>query len=72
MIVPILKIFSPKKLKKLAILTQNKAKFCKIFYYNIGFYANCRKSPKIVIIASTPGSTPTTSEFSTTTTTPAL
>jgi hypothetical protein len=59
----ILKIFSPKKIaKKLAFLTQNKAKLCKIliialfFEKNAIFFAeNCRKSPKIVIITSTPG-----------------
>jgi hypothetical protein len=34
----ILKIFSPKKFaKKLAFLTQNKAKLCKNFDHNIGF-----------------------------------
>jgi hypothetical protein len=57
----IFKIFSPKNsAKKLAFLTQNKAKLCK---YNIGFFEknanffaeNCQKSQKIVIITSTPG-----------------
>jgi hypothetical protein len=33
------KIFSPKNLaKKLAFLSQNKAKICKNFYHNIGFW----------------------------------
>jgi hypothetical protein len=48
--------------KKLAFLTQNKAKLCKIwiitliFEKNVNFFAeNCRKSPKSVIITSTPG-----------------
>jgi hypothetical protein len=36
--VMILKIFSPKKIaKKLAFLTNNKAKLCKNFDHNIGF-----------------------------------
>jgi hypothetical protein len=61
--VMILKIFSPKNsAKKLAFLTQNKAKLCKIWIIpNIGvwekrqfFAENCRKSQKIVIITSTP------------------
>jgi hypothetical protein len=60
--VMIFKIFSPKNsAKKLAFLTQNKAKVCKIliitlvFEKNAIFFAtNCRKSPKIVIITSTP------------------
>jgi hypothetical protein len=59
----IFKIFSPKNsAKKLAFLTQNKAKLCKIliitlvFEKNANFFAeNCRKSQKIVIITSTPG-----------------
>jgi hypothetical protein len=58
----IFKIFSPKKLaKKLAFLTQNRAKLCKIliitlvFKKNAKFFAeNCQKSQKIVIITSTP------------------
>jgi hypothetical protein len=58
----ILKIFSPKiSAKKLAFLTQNKAKICEIliitlvFEKNANFFAeNCRKSQKIVIITSTP------------------
>jgi hypothetical protein len=58
-----LKYFRPKKLqKKLAFLTQNKAKFWKkliitlVFEQNANFYAeNCRKSQKIVSITSTPG-----------------
>jgi hypothetical protein len=57
----ILKIFSQKNLaKKLACLTQNKAKFCKIliitlvFEKNAIFFAkNCQKSQKIT---STPAS----------------
>jgi hypothetical protein len=60
--VMILKIFSPKKsAKKLAFLTQNKAKLCKnliitlFFEKNANFLTeNCRKSQKIVIITSTP------------------
>jgi hypothetical protein len=59
----IFKIFSPKKFsKKLAVLTQNKAKLCKIliitlvFEKNAIFLAeNCQKSPKIVTKTSTPG-----------------
>jgi hypothetical protein len=46
----------------LAFLTRNKAKMCKIlmitlvFEKNANFIAeNCQKSPKIVIITSTPG-----------------
>jgi hypothetical protein len=42
--VMILKIFSPKKsAKKLAVLTQNKAKLCKILIKTLAFF-----SPKIV------------------------
>jgi hypothetical protein len=60
--VMIFKIFLPKNsAKKLAFLTQNKAKLCKIwiitlmFEKNAYFFAeNCRKSQKIVIITSTP------------------
>jgi hypothetical protein len=60
----IFKIFSPKKSAKiLAFLTQNKTKFGKsliitlVFEKNANFFAeNCRKSQKIVIITSTPGS----------------
>jgi hypothetical protein len=58
----IFKIFSPKKsAKKLAFLTRNKAKLCKIliitlaFDKNANFFAvNCQKSQKIVIITSVP------------------
>jgi hypothetical protein len=58
----ILKIFSPKlSAKKLAFLTQNKAKLCKnliitlVFEKNANFFAeNWQKSLKIVIITSTP------------------
>jgi hypothetical protein len=61
----IFKIFSPKNSeKKLAFLTQNKAKLCKmliitlVFEKNANFFAeNCQKSQKIVIITSTPGHT---------------
>jgi hypothetical protein len=61
--VMIFKIFLPKNsAKKLAFLTQNKAKLCKIliitlvFVKNANFFAeNCQKSQKIVIITSTPG-----------------
>jgi hypothetical protein len=60
----ILKIFSPKNLaKKMAFLTQNKAKFWKnliitlVFEKNANFFVeNGRKSQKNVIITSTPGS----------------
>jgi hypothetical protein len=56
-------IFSPKNsAKKLAFLTQNKAKLCKkfiitlVFDKNANFFAeNCQKSQKIVIITSVPG-----------------
>jgi hypothetical protein len=56
-------IFSPKNsAKKLAFLTQNKARLCKmliitlVFEKNANFFAeNCQKSQKIVIITSTPG-----------------
>jgi hypothetical protein len=55
-------IFSPKNsAKKLAFLTQNKAKLCKIwiitlvFEKNANFFTeNWQKSQKIVIITSTP------------------
>jgi hypothetical protein len=58
----ILKIFSLKKnCKKLAFLTQNKAKLSKIliitlvFEKNANIFAeNCQKSQKTVIITSTP------------------
>jgi hypothetical protein len=58
----ILERFLLKKIaKKLAFLTQNKAKLCKImiitlvYKKNGNFFAeNCQKSPKIVIITSTP------------------
>jgi hypothetical protein len=60
--VMILKIFSPKNsATKLAFLTKNKAKLCKILTITlvceknaIFFAENCRKSQKIVIITSTP------------------
>jgi Ni,Fe-hydrogenase III small subunit len=60
--VMIFKIFSPKTIaKKLAILSQNKAKLCKfliitlVFEKNANFFAeNWRKSQKIVIITSAP------------------
>jgi predicted secreted acid phosphatase len=56
-------IFAEKKsAKKLAFLTQNKAKLCKMliitldFEKNANFFAeNWQKSQKIVIITSTPG-----------------
>jgi hypothetical protein len=57
----ILKIFLPKKLRKMAFLTQNKAKLCKIliitlvFEKNANLFAkNWQKSQKIVTITSTP------------------
>jgi hypothetical protein len=57
--------FSPKiSAKKLAFLTRNKAKLCKIliitlvFEKNANFFAEIwQKSQKIVIITSTPGQT---------------
>jgi hypothetical protein len=63
--VMIFKIFLPNFLaKKLAFLTQNKANLYKMFIItvvfekNANFFAeNCQKSPKIVIITSTPGHT---------------
>jgi hypothetical protein len=55
-------IFAESFSKKLAFLTRNKGKLCKIliiklvFEKNANFFAeNCRKSQKIVIITSTPG-----------------
>jgi hypothetical protein len=61
--VMIFKIFLLKKIvKKLAFLTQNKAKLCNFFIItldfekNANFFAeNWQKSQKIVIITSTPG-----------------
>jgi hypothetical protein len=58
----ILKIFSQKKIaKKLAFLTQNKAKLCKFLIMTLDFEKNAnsfaenwQKSQKIVIITSTP------------------
>jgi hypothetical protein len=58
----ILKIFSQKKIaKKLAFLTQNKAKSCKFLIITLDFEKNAiyfaenwQKSQKIVIITSTP------------------
>jgi hypothetical protein len=62
------------KMQKMAFLTENKAKLCKIliitlvFDKNANFFAeNWQKSQKIVIITSTPGANPTTLEFKTTT-----
>jgi hypothetical protein len=60
--VMIFKIFSPKNsAKKLAFLTQNKAKLCKILIITLIFEKNAKifaenwqKSQKIVIITSTP------------------
>jgi hypothetical protein len=47
--VMILKIFLPKNsAKKLAFLTQNKAKLCKIFIITLVFEKNANFSPKIV------------------------
>jgi hypothetical protein len=71
----ILKIFSPNfSAKKMTFLTRNKAKLGKILIItlvcekNSYFFAeNCQKSPKILIITSTPGPNPATSEFTTTT-----
>jgi vacuolar-type H+-ATPase subunit F/Vma7 len=60
--VMIFKIFSPKKLQKMAFLTQNKAKICKILIITLvlanqlqNFGKHWQKSQKIVIITSTPG-----------------
>jgi hypothetical protein len=57
-----LKYFRRKIQRKMAFLTQNKAKLCKIciitlvFEKNANFFAeNCQKSQKIVIITSVPG-----------------
>jgi hypothetical protein len=45
----ILKIFSPKNsAKKVAFLTQNKAKICKILHITLVFEKNANFSPKIV------------------------
>jgi hypothetical protein len=45
----ILKIFSPKNsAKKLALLTQNNAKLCKILIITLVFEKNAIFSPKIV------------------------
>jgi hypothetical protein len=56
-----LNIFAEKFGEKFGVFTQNKAKVCKIliitlvFEKNANFFAeNCRKSPKILIITSTP------------------
>jgi hypothetical protein len=72
-------IFDKKFSEKIGVLTQNKAKLCTnliitlVFEKNANFFAeNCRKSQKIVIITSTPGANPTTSEFTTSTSTPSL
>jgi hypothetical protein len=45
--VMILKIFSQKKLQKLAFLTQNKAKLCKFFIITLDFEKNANFLPKI-------------------------
>jgi hypothetical protein len=46
--VMILKIFSPKKIaKKMAFLTQNKAKLCKFLIITLVFEKNAIFSPKI-------------------------
>jgi hypothetical protein len=60
--VMIFKIFSPKNsAKKMAFLTKNKAKICKILIITLVFEKhanlfseNCQKTHKIVIITSTP------------------
>jgi hypothetical protein len=58
----ILKIFSPKIFRKIAFLTQNKAKLCKILIPHwflrktpIFWPKNWQKSQKIVIKTSAPG-----------------
>jgi hypothetical protein len=69
----ILKYFRRKfQQKKLAFLTQNKAKLCKnliitlVFEKNVNFFAeNSQKSQKIVIITSTPVPNPTTLIYNT-------
>jgi hypothetical protein len=43
----IFKIFSPKNCKKLAFLTQNKAKLCKILIITLVFEKNAIFLPKI-------------------------
>jgi hypothetical protein len=45
--VMILKIFSPKKMQKMAFLTQNKSKICKKFILTLVFEKNAIFSPKI-------------------------
>jgi hypothetical protein len=66
-----LNIFAKKFGKKLAFLTQNKAKICKILIITLVFEKKTPIfAPKIVIITSTPVANPTTLEC--TTTTPAL
>jgi hypothetical protein len=54
-----LNIFAEKFSKKMAFLTQNKAKLCKILIITLVFEKNVnffhRKLSKIVIITSTPG-----------------
>jgi hypothetical protein len=59
----IFKIFSPKSsAEKIGVLTQNKAKLCKILIITLVFEKNAiffaeiwQKSQKIVILTSTPG-----------------
>jgi hypothetical protein len=66
----ILNIFAEKFSKKLAFLTQNKAKLCKnviitlVFEKNANFFAeNWQKSQKSVIITSIPVANPTTMSY---------
>jgi hypothetical protein len=66
------KYFRRKILRKMAFFAQNKAKLCKnliitlVYEKNAIFFAEkWQKSQKIVIITSTPGANPTTSEYTT-------
>jgi hypothetical protein len=67
----ILKIFSLKKMRKMAFLTQNKAKLCNILIItlvlekNAFFAENWQKSQKTVIITTTPGIVDWSTGFST-------
>jgi hypothetical protein len=62
-------IFAEKFSEKIAFLSQNKAKLCKILIITLVFEKsaifiaeNCQTSPKIMIITSTPGHTENVSE----------
>jgi hypothetical protein len=67
-----LKYFRRKIQQKIDVFDSKQSKIMQNFDHNIGFWEkrqffaeNCRKSPKIVIITSTPGAIPTTLEFTT-------